>query len=186
MEIELVCVAFGLDADGGLDHIFDGRLGDAAFHPFESELFGGNVPDFFVIGNQILLGETFAEVVVDPFLEIGLGRRVIVLDVVIEALEAILRLEIEEAVFEGIFDVAAFIEDLVVAARAMDVVAEERDHVVHHFLVAREDDVRAAGVVGEAGLLDGLAVAAAASFLFQDLALVVQMRSDSEAREAAA
>ena len=172
MEIELVRVAFGLDTDGGLDHVFERRLRDAAFHPFQTELFGGNVPDLLVVGDQIFLGEAFAEVVVDPFLEIGLRRRVIVLDVVIEALEAILRVKIEEAVFEGIFDVAALVENLVVAARAVDVVAQQRDHVVHHLLVAREDDVRAAGVVGEAVLLHGLAVAAAAGFLFEHFALV--------------
>ncbi len=43
-----------------------------------------------------------------------------------------------------------------------------------------------AGVVGEAVLLDGLAVAAAAAFLFQHLAIAVQMRRDGEARQAAA
>ena len=104
----------------------------------------------------------------------------------IEALEAILRLQIEEAVFEGVLDVAAFVEDLVVAARAMDVVAEQRHHVVHHLLIAREDDVRTAGVVGEALLLDGLAVAAAAAFLFEHFAIAIQMRGDGEARQPAA
>ncbi len=119
--------------------------------------------------------------VVDPFLEIGLGWRVIVLDVVIQALEAILRLEIEETIFKGIFDVAAFVEDLVVAARAMDVVAQQRDHVIHHLLVAREDDMRTARVIGEALLLDCLAVAATATFLFEHLAIAVQVRRDGKA-----
>ena len=186
VEIELVRVAFGFDTDGSLDHVFDGRLGDAAFHPFQTQFFGGNVPDFLVVGDQIFLGESLAEVVVDPLLEIGLGRRIVVLDVVVEALEAILRLEIEEAVFERVFYVAAFVENLVVAARAVDVIAEQRHHVIHHLLIAREDDVRAAGVVGKAVLLDGLAVAAAPAFLFEHFAIVVQMRRDGEARQPAA
>ena len=72
MEIELVRVAFGFHAHRGLDHVFEGRLGDAALHPFQAELFGRNVPDFLVVGDQIFFGESFAEVVVNPFLEIGL------------------------------------------------------------------------------------------------------------------
>jgi hypothetical protein len=42
--------------------------------------------------------------------------------------------------------------------------------------------VRTACVVGETILLDGLAMASAAGFLFQDFALFVQVRGDGNAR----
>ncbi len=51
IEIQLMRVAFGLDADGGLDHIFQRRFRDTAVHPFEAELLGWNIPDFLVIGD---------------------------------------------------------------------------------------------------------------------------------------
>src|ERR1035438_6229743 len=120
--------------------------------------------------------------VIQPFLEIGFRRRIVVLDVVIKALEAILGFQVEQAVFERIFYVSASIENFVVAARAVDVIAEERNHVVHHLLIARKDDVWTTGVVGEAILLDGLAMASAAGFLFQDLALFFEVRGDGNAR----
>ena len=104
----------------------------------------------------------------------------------IKALEAILRLQIEQAVFERILYVAPLVENLIVAARAVDVIAQQRNHVIHHLLITRKDDVRAAGVVGEAALLDSLAVAAAAALLLQHFALVVQMRGDGKPRQAAA
>ena len=72
MKIELVSIALGFDADGGFDHVFDGRFGDAAFHPFQTQFFSRNVPDFLVVGNQIFFGEALAKVVVNPLLEIGL------------------------------------------------------------------------------------------------------------------
>jgi hypothetical protein len=42
--------------------------------------------------------------------------------------------------------------------------------------------VRTARVVGETFLLNGLAMAPAAGFLFQDLAFVVEVRGDGNAR----
>jgi hypothetical protein len=46
--------------------------------------------------------------------------------------------------------------------------------------------VRTAGIVGEALLLNGLAVPAAAAFLFQDFAVLFQMGGDADTRQAAA
>jgi hypothetical protein len=104
----------------------------------------------------------------------------------VKALEAILGIEVVKAVLKRILDIAALVEDLVVAARAMDVFAQQRDHIIHHLLVAGEDDVRTAGIVGEALLLNGLAVPAAAAFLFQDFAVLFQMGGDADTRQAAA
>ena len=64
----------------------------------------------------------------------------------------------------------------------MDVVPEQGDHVVDYLLVARENDVRATGVVGKATFLDGLAMAAAPAFFFEHFTIVFQMRGDGESR----
>ncbi len=43
--------------------------------------------------------------------------------------------------------------------------------------------MRTAGVVGETLLLDGLAVAAAAAFFFQNFAVLFEVRGDGDARQ---
>jgi len=179
-------VAFRLHSNRGLDDILQRRLGDAALHPLQAQLVGRNVPDFLVVGDEIFLRQPFSEMVVQPFFEIGLGRRIIVLDVVVKAFEAILRLQVEQAVFERIFYVTSVVEDFVRAAGAVDVRAQQRHHVIHHLLVAREDDVRTTGVEGEPFFLDGLAVPSAARVLFQDLAWLIEVRGNADARQAAA
>jgi hypothetical protein len=68
----------------------------------------------------------------------------------------------------------------------VDVIAQKRHHIIHHRLIAREDDVRASGIVGEALLLDRLAVTSAAAFLFEHFALMIQMRGDGETCQPAA
>src|SRR5713226_9834082 len=105
-EIELVSIAFGLDPDGGLYHVFDRRTRYPAIYPVNRHLVRRDVPDFLVVRNHVLLGNTLAEDMVDPFLEIG-RRRIVVIQIMVQALEAILRSEIIETVLEGVFDIAA-------------------------------------------------------------------------------
>jgi len=125
-------------------------------------------------------------VMVDPLFEIGLRGWVIVLDVVIQALEAVLRIEVKQTVFKWVLYVTAPVENLVVAARAVDVAGQQRHHVIHHLLVAGKDDVGTAGVIGKALLLNGLAVPSAAAVFLQHLAVVLQVRGNANTRQPAA
>ncbi len=104
----------------------------------------------------------------------------------IQALEAVLRIEVVQPVFKRVLDIAAAIKNLVVAARAMHVVAQQRHHVIDHLLVAREDDVRTSGVISEALLLDSLAMAPAAAIFLQDLAVLFQVRRNTDAGQSSA
>src|SRR5271166_568205 len=123
---------------------------------------------------------------VNPFLEVRFRRWIVVLNVVVETFETILRFKIIQAIFKWILYVLSLEEDLVIATRTMHVAIEQRDHVIHHLLIAGKDDVRSAGVVGEALLLNGKTVSSAASLFFKNFAVLLQMRGDADPGQSAA
>src|SRR5215469_1412227 len=123
---------------------------------------------------------------INPFLEVRRWGWIVILNVIVETFETVLWLKIIQSVFEWILYVSPLEENLVVPACAMDIAVKQRDHVVHHLLVPREDDVRTAGVVGKALFLDGKAMASTARFLFEDLAFLFQMGGDADAGQPAA
>src|SRR5579871_625558 len=123
---------------------------------------------------------------VNPFFEVGLGRRIVVLDVVIQALETILWIKIIQPIFEWILYISALEKDLIVPPRAMNVAVQQGDHVVHHLLIAGKDDVRTSGIVGKAMFLNGKAVSSAALLFLQNFTVLFQMRCDTDAGQSAA
>src|SRR5579864_9485753 len=81
-EIELVGIALGLHPDGGLYHVFDRRTRYPAIYPVYRHLVRRDIPDLLVVRNHVLLGNALAEDMVDPFLEIG-RRRIVVIQIVV-------------------------------------------------------------------------------------------------------
>ena len=84
----------------------------------------------------------------------------VVPEIVIEAVEAVRRGEIIEAVLEGIFDVTVAEPDLVGPPPDLQIVAERGEDVVEDLPVAREQDVRAAEIEAVAVAYQAAAMAA--------------------------
>ena len=74
LEVELVQVSLGLVTEGRLDDVFGRWTGDA-IDPLEAHLVGREVPDFFVVRDQVKLGEPLAEAAVTGGAATTLGGR---------------------------------------------------------------------------------------------------------------
>src|SRR5271169_1441259 len=99
----------------------------------------------------------------------------------VETFESLLWLKVIQAVLERILDVPALVVDLIVSFRLVNVAIQQRHHVIHHLLIARKDDVRAARIVGEALFLDREAMPPAAMLFLKNFALLLQMGRDADA-----
>src|SRR5271170_1981600 len=185
-EIQLVGVAFGLHSDRRFDDIGNRWARHASLDPIEGHLFRRHIPDLLIVRYQIFLGDAFAENMVDPLFEVG-RLTIVILQIIVQTLEAIFWCEIIEAVFERVFDVSAIVPDLVVAAPLGNVIAELPMKKVENFLVARKQDVRTAEIKGVAVLDEALTMAPYLCFKFENFAFIcVATAADNQAHEPAA
>ena len=175
LEIELVQVSLGLVTQGRLDDVFQGRAGDAV-DPLQAHLVGGEVPDFFVVGDQVGLGQPLAEAAVAPLAQVFRLGVFVPLEVTDEAVVDVLLVEDPQAVLERVLDEAVLEVDLVGPLGIPAVFTEELLDQLVDLLALGKEDV-AADVVAEAIFEDGLAEAAGASVRLEHLAGVLQVRA---------
>src|SRR5208283_2175167 len=184
-KMELMGVALGLDPDGGLNNVRNRGPRNAPVNPVNRHPLRRDVPDLLVVGNHILLGDTPAENMVHPLFEIGRGREV-VMQIVVEALEAILRSQIVKPVLEGIFYQPALVTNPVVAPALNHIGAELPVNSREDFRIAREEDMRAANVKGITMLEQTLAVPAGPCPGLQHFVFVTAMAADHQSRQPSA
>src|SRR5262249_565962 len=112
-----------------------------------------------------------------------LGRRVLIEQIMVEALETVLWRQIEQSVLERIFDDAPLDVDLVVAPARRDVVTKLGEHPIENLGIAREQDVRPTDIERVAVLDEALAMTARPAVRLQHLAIVTRVTGDHHARQ---
>lgn len=126
-----------------------------ALHPVVRHPVGRKVPDLLVVGDHVTFGDPPAEGVGDPLRKVFRRRDLAlldgdeVLDELVDAEEPVFVGQLVEAVLEGVFDVAARIEDLRIPLPPVGVLAEDREHEGEDLGIAGEEDVRAPDVERE-------------------------------------
>ena len=167
VEDRLMRVPLGTDTQGGAEDVLHGRVRDATGDPLDAELIQRDVPDLLVVRVHEEVADPLPEPPQAPAMEVVRFRRALAprelhLDVIPEAGERVPGLEVSQAVFERVLDVAPLEidEGLAVGGVVPDVVDQALDEL-EHLLVLAEHDVPTRTVSHEP--VDDLAAAKAAA-----------------------